>query len=62
MYIDFNDILYQHGLPRALITPYNGQELVVTDSTFYTKDHMKTATELIHSIEIPQLSCRDAHN
>ena len=50
--IDFNDILYQHGLPRALITPYNGQELVVTDSTFYTKDHMKTATELIHSIEI----------
>jgi hypothetical protein len=50
--IDFNDILYQHGLPRALITPYNGQELVVTDSTFYTKDQMKTATELIHSIEV----------
>lgn len=53
--IDFNDILYQHDLPRALITPYDGQELIIPDSTFYTKNEMKTATELIHSNEIKSI-------
>jgi hypothetical protein len=50
--IDFNEILYQHGLPRALIPVYDGQELFIPDSSFYTKDQMNTATVLMHSDDI----------
>jgi hypothetical protein len=50
--IDFNEILYQHGLPRALIPVYDGQELFIPDSSFYTKDQMNKATVLMHSDDI----------
>jgi len=50
--IDFNEILYQHGLPRALIPVYDGQELIIADSTFYTIDQIEKATDLIHSEDI----------
>ena len=50
--IDFNEILYEHGLPRALIPVYDGQELFIPDSTFYSKDQIKTATGLMHSDNI----------
>lgn len=50
--IDFNEILYQHGLPRALIPVYDGQELFIADSTFYTVDQIEKATDLIYSEDI----------
>jgi len=50
--IDFNDILYQHGLARALISPYDGQDLVIPDSTFYSNDEIELASELMYSNEI----------
>lgn len=50
--IDFNEILYQHGLPRALIPVYDGTDIFIPDSTFYNEDQMKTATDLMYSHDI----------